>query len=163
MFRRMRNQADGDSQFYLYRVALRSDGLRLQPGYRDENEDEAANLSIDELDAQGVDVIRYLNVHEALGSVSIAVRPSVIEAVQRTPIPARGFAVVSSLALAAQIAAWATEHSAIEQARIPLSAIPSPELQMLKWRCAPTRTSWACSPTSSIDARGKCGKRSTPR
>jgi hypothetical protein len=134
MFRRMSDQADGDSQFYLYRVALRSDRLRVEPGYHDENEDEVSNLSIDELDVRGVDVVRYLNVHEALGSMSIAVRPGAIEAVQRLPIPAPDFAGSLSLPLAAKLTAWAAEGAAIEQAAIPLRAIPSHELRMLKFK-----------------------------
>ena len=36
-----------------------------------------------------------------------------------------------------RLAAWAAEHSAIEQASISLSAIPSHEVQMLKFRIRP--------------------------
>jgi hypothetical protein len=41
MLRRMRNQADGGSQFYLYRVQLR-DALTVEEGWRDEDQAEAA-------------------------------------------------------------------------------------------------------------------------
>jgi hypothetical protein len=40
MLRRMRDQDDGNAQFYLYRVALRHDELIIQPGWRDENSAE---------------------------------------------------------------------------------------------------------------------------
>jgi hypothetical protein len=37
MLRRMRNQADAHSQFYLHRVTLEVDPARINEGYRDEN------------------------------------------------------------------------------------------------------------------------------
>jgi len=87
MLRRMHDQADADSQFYLYRVALQVEPDRINNGYRDENDEPAANITVGDLDAAGLDVVRYLNVHEAMGSLSLAVRPDVIAGVQRIPIP----------------------------------------------------------------------------
>ncbi|MGX5654360.1 hypothetical protein ACWKWC_06255 [Geodermatophilus nigrescens] len=84
MLRRMRNQADGGSQFYLYRVRLR-DGLNVEAGWRDENHAEAAQITHRALG--DVDAIRYLNVHESPGSISLAVRRGAIEATQRVALP----------------------------------------------------------------------------
>lgn len=85
MLRRMRNQGDSHSQFYLFRVglALRTDDI--EPGYRDENADEAAQITTDDLTDHSV--VRYLNVHEACGTISLAVRPDVIDAIQGVAIP----------------------------------------------------------------------------
>ncbi|KAA1399909.1 hypothetical protein [Aeromicrobium ginsengisoli] len=86
MFRRMRDQADGGAQFHLYRVKLRP-GLRIEEGYRDENLDEAAQLTVPELEASGVDVVRYLNAHEAEGTLSVAVQPDALASVQQIAVP----------------------------------------------------------------------------
>lgn len=87
MLRRMKDQGDGGSQFYLYRVALCDGPLRTNEGYRDENHEVAAGLSISDLDNDRLDVVRYLNVHEAMGVLSIAVRRDVITSVQAIPLP----------------------------------------------------------------------------
>ncbi len=84
MLRRMRNQADGGSQFYLYRVRLR-EGLAVEAGWRDENHAEAAQITQRELG--DVEAIRYLNVHESPGSISLAVRRGAIDATQRVALP----------------------------------------------------------------------------
>ncbi|MGC5225162.1 hypothetical protein ACPW96_21545 [Micromonospora sp. DT81.3] len=93
MLRRMDDQADGGSQFYLYRVALALDAGRINAGYRDENHAVASDISIRELEEEGLDAVRYLNVHEAMGVLSLAVRPQVIAAVQMIPIPIQGLSV----------------------------------------------------------------------
>ncbi|GAA0993285.1 hypothetical protein GCM10009563_08940 [Subtercola frigoramans] len=87
MLRRMDDEDDGGSQFYLYRVALRLDPARINAGYRDENHEEAAQLTISDLDSEELDAVRYLNVHEGTGVLSLAVRPEIIDAVQRVRIP----------------------------------------------------------------------------
>jgi len=109
MLRRMNDQGDGDSQFYLYRVGLRIAPGRINQGYRDENHAVAAKISLGELDAAGLDAVRYLNVHEAIGTLSLAVRPDAIWAVQRLPIP------VSSLSIE-------TTCAAVDEARNELVA-----------------------------------------
>jgi hypothetical protein len=86
MLRRMRNQGDRNSQFYLHRVRLR-EGLAVEPGWRDENNAEAAAMTSIDLAIQGVDVIRYLNAHESIGSLSIALVRGAIESVQRVVVP----------------------------------------------------------------------------
>lgn len=88
MLRRMDNQDDGSKQFYLYRVALRLAPGRINPGYRDENHAVASDISVAEINEAGFDGVRYLNVHEAMGTLSLAVVPSTIAAVQCIPIPA---------------------------------------------------------------------------
>ncbi len=87
MLRRMHDEHDGGSQFYLYRVAIRLQSGRINPGYRDENHDEAAQMSISDLDSDDLDAVRYLNVHEGTGVLSLAIRPEAIDAVQRIAIP----------------------------------------------------------------------------
>ncbi|WP_426324042.1 hypothetical protein [Microbacterium sp. E-13] len=83
----MENQDDSTKQFYLYRVALRLTPGRINTGYRDENHAVASDISVAEISDAGLDAVRYLNVHEAMGTLSLAVVPSAIVAVQCIRIP----------------------------------------------------------------------------
>jgi hypothetical protein len=86
MLRRMRNQGDQDSVFYLHRVRLRPD-LVIEPGWRDENSAEAAKITRFDLADGGIEAIRYLNAYEAVGSLSLAVVREAIESTQRVVLP----------------------------------------------------------------------------
>ncbi|MGO4455299.1 hypothetical protein [Arthrobacter sp. RAF14] len=86
MLRRMRSEGDQASAFYLHRVRLRTD-LRIEPGWRDENCQPAAKITMSALTAERVDGIRYLNAHEAIGSISLAVTRTAIESTQCIAIP----------------------------------------------------------------------------
>jgi hypothetical protein len=58
MLRRMDDQSDADSTFYLHRVALKVDPSRINTGYRDETNDEAAQITTDDLRRDGLDAVR---------------------------------------------------------------------------------------------------------
>lgn len=121
MLRRMRNQADGASQFFLYRTAVQVEPGRINDGYRDENDEPAAQLRLSDLDEVGLDAIRYLNVHEATRSLSLAVRPGCLLATQCIPIPVDHLVLTPSAELAArlvQIEALIKQHVQ-EQAGLP--------------------------------------------
>lgn len=86
MHRRMRNQDDAHSQFYLHRVSLKPTDVELiDTLIRHESHDEASQLTVNDL--AGLQVVRYLNVEESPGSVSLAINPVVIATVQSAPIP----------------------------------------------------------------------------
>ncbi|WNF31079.1 hypothetical protein RI138_31985 [Streptomyces sp. C11-1] len=87
MYRRMRDQDDEHSAFYLHRVHLNVPPGRIDPDFRDENDEPAADISNNDLDSLGLDAVRYLNVWEASGSISLAVRPHVIDGIQTVPVP----------------------------------------------------------------------------
>lgn len=89
MLRRMNDELDSHSQFYLYRVALSLDPTRINPGFRDENHVIASDITTHELDEQNLSAVRYLNVHEAIGTLSLAIRPQAIRAVQMIELPLR--------------------------------------------------------------------------
>lgn len=86
MLRRKRYQGDGDSQFYLHRVALNINPDDIDPHLRHESHDEASQLTLDDLGDWKA--VRYLNVEESPGSISMAINPSVILAVQTITLPA---------------------------------------------------------------------------
>jgi hypothetical protein len=87
MLRRMHDQNDAGSQFYLYRVALDLEPHQVNDGYRDENHAPAALLTTAQLEAERLSAVRYLNVYEDMGSLSLAVLPSTITSVQRLALP----------------------------------------------------------------------------
>jgi hypothetical protein len=82
MLRRMRNQADARSTFYLHRVQVDIAPGRINQGLRDENDEPAADIDVSDIDRDGLDAIRYLNAWEATGCVSLAVKPEAITTIQ---------------------------------------------------------------------------------
>jgi hypothetical protein len=102
MLRRMGDQDDGGAQWYLYRVALRRGAMTIEPGWRDENTAEAAQITQADLGDSGA--IRYLNVHESPGSVSVAARPESIAAVQCIALPVQALKVAAAPSLVCEVA-----------------------------------------------------------
>ncbi|WP_148310127.1 hypothetical protein [Nocardia otitidiscaviarum] len=90
MLRRMRYQDDHDRTFYLHRVTLRLKPNEIEPGYRDENDAPASRLSVNDLRSADYLAVRYLNVHESPGSLSLAIDPTAIEAIQSVALPPPG-------------------------------------------------------------------------
>ncbi len=123
MLRRMHNQADARSQFYLYRVAIEVAPDRINQGYRDENAEEAAQIAIGQLDSADLDAIRYLNVHEATGSLSLAVRPRCVASVQRLVIPVHALAIELSEAVSNHLERLERQRIEVSQAAAGVSGI----------------------------------------
>ncbi|MDG4668628.1 hypothetical protein [Mycobacterium sp. 236(2023)] len=86
MFRRRQFQDDTESQFYLYRVMLNLSADEIDPEIRHESHDEASQLTLDDLGKWKA--VRYVNVEESPGSISLAINPNAIAAVQMIPLPA---------------------------------------------------------------------------
>lgn len=89
MLRRMRDQADGGQQFYLYRVHLKpsvvvSDGWLIDPS------DWVGDVVLAEVCPAGIDVVRYLNYHEDPGGLSLALGRSAIASVRQIAVPLPG-------------------------------------------------------------------------
>lgn len=124
MLRRMRNQNDRDSTFYLYRIRIRG-GLAIESGWRDENHAEAATITATELSNDGLDVIRYLNAYESMGSISVAVVRGSIESTQRFALPIQGLIGQPNSAVIKRMRTLRNSVHAvqIEHANDPLSAI----------------------------------------
>ncbi|MBG6181903.1 hypothetical protein [Arthrobacter sp. CAN_A1] len=102
MLRRMREQDAQDQQFYLFRVGLR-EGLEIESCWRDENTSPAAKITSADLIDQGIDAIRYLNAHESVGSISMAVLRGGIESVQKLALPVRELELPSNLSVIKQL------------------------------------------------------------
>jgi hypothetical protein len=86
MFRRMRDQGDDDTQFYLYRAQLTSECV-IEPGVHAEPTNWLGDAQLAEVCAPHVQAFRYVNVHEEPSSVSLAIDLSAIHAVQGIAIP----------------------------------------------------------------------------
>lgn len=91
MHRRIRNQADRGRQFYLHRVSVTLTTDDIDPEVRHESHEEASQLTLDDLDP--FQAVRYVNVEESPGSVSLAIRPVVINTIQTLPLPCMGLTV----------------------------------------------------------------------
>ena len=124
MLRRMRNQSDRDSTFYLHRIRIR-DGLAIEPGWRDENYVEAAKVTATELANDGLDVIRYLNAYESMGGLSVAVVRGSIAATQRFALPISGLIRAPNSAVIERMRTLRNSVHAVQakHANDPLSAI----------------------------------------
>lgn len=135
MLRRMNDQGDSAAQFYLYRVHLNLEPDRIEPGYRDENNEEAAQISINEFEPD-IDAIRYLNVHEALGSLSLAVRPSAIGAVQQIAIPVLPIEGLPA-DLVERLALWESERQQLDEEASMLPPMKQSDLAMFRFGLRP--------------------------
>ncbi|MGH3758778.1 hypothetical protein [Actinophytocola sp.] len=139
MLRRMSDQDDGAAQFYLHRVTLAVPPDRVNDGYRDENHESAAQLTTSDLRQSGLSAIRYLNVSESVGSLSLAVLPEAIAYVQTVSLPVTPLDRTHDDALhniLAQfrgslddIRAGTPETSTVEAARLRLRQLIDPALE----------------------------------
>lgn len=114
MLRKMRDQDMAGEQFWLYRVAL-SPKVIIEDGYRNENMEEIAQITQAEFGDS--DAIRYLNTWESPGSISLAVHPRSLAAVQGIPLPVEALEAGASPSLMRKIARIRGRISQIEAAR----------------------------------------------
>ena len=115
MLRKMRDEDAGGAQFWLYRVALHRDGIRIKPGYCNENEENISQITQEELG--GWDAIRYLNTWESPGSISLAVRPQSLAAFQSIPLPVQALSSGAAPSLIREVARIRDRISQIEATR----------------------------------------------
>ncbi|WP_405183642.1 hypothetical protein OG225_40545 (plasmid) [Nocardia sp. NBC_01377] len=87
MLRRMSDQGDASNRFYLHRVSLCLRGSDIEEGFRDENHEPAAQLGLADLEIAGVLAVRYMNTLESPGSLSMAIDPAGIAAIQSIELP----------------------------------------------------------------------------
>lgn len=86
MLRRMHDQADHGSQFYLYRVFLKATVV-VREGWLIDPSNFVGDVVLDEVCPPGVNVARYLNYYEDPGGLSLALGRDAIAAVQRIAVP----------------------------------------------------------------------------
>jgi len=86
MFRRMDGQGSSGERFFLHRLKLSSSCV-IEAGVHKEPTNFAGDAYLADVCGSGVNVYRYVNVHEDPSGVSLAVDPTAIHAVQSIPIP----------------------------------------------------------------------------
>lgn len=86
MLRRIRDQADCGSQFYLYRVHLRR-SVAVRADWLIDPSDFVGDVVLAEVCTPGIDVARYLNYHEDPGGLSLALGREAIASVQQVAVP----------------------------------------------------------------------------
>lgn len=89
LLRRMRDQGDRGTPFYLYRVHLRPDVV-VREGWVIDPSNWLGDVVLDEVCPPGIDVARYLNYHEDPGGLSLALGRDAIAGVQQVPLPLPG-------------------------------------------------------------------------
>lgn len=134
MLRRMRDQDDATSSFYLYRVSLDISAGRINDGYREENNEPASQISLDELQALGLDALRYLNTHEAIGSLSLAIHPRAIRSLQVVPLPVTDLAAPQPPALSQRLRELEAELDSLQAAAREQLQVRDSPLQALRRR-----------------------------
>lgn len=124
MFRRMRDQGDDDTQFYLYRAQLTSDCV-IEPGVHAEPTNWLGDAQLADVCTPHVQAFRYVNVHEDPSSVSLAIDLSAIHAVQGIAVP-----------LPVDPAnTWVLEATArLQEAASELPPLPKKKLQSLRFQ-----------------------------
>ena len=115
MLRKMHDEGLGGGQFWLYRVALRGEGMRIKPGYCNETKENISQITQEELGDW--DAIRYLNTWESPGSISLAVRPRSLATVQGIPLPVQGLSAGAAPVLIHEVARIRDRISQIEATR----------------------------------------------
>lgn len=86
MLRRIDDQAQFGSQFFLYRVRL-VPTVTVQEGWRIDPSNFVGDVVLAEVCPPGIDVARYLNYHEDPGALSLALGRHAIASTQQISIP----------------------------------------------------------------------------
>lgn len=131
MFRRIYDEGDKGKQFYLYRVRLKP-SVTIREGWLADPSDAWGHVTLDEVCPPGVDVARYLNYHEDLGSLSLALGRDAIASTQQIAIPATDSRDQGWVAHAVSELAHAVENPAEPPTKSRLLRRPSPSPQTTK-------------------------------
>ena len=86
MLRRIHDQADSGSEFYLHRVRL-VPTVAVREGWLVDPSNFLGDVVLDEVRPPGVDVAPYLNYQEDPGALSLALGRSAIASTQQIAIP----------------------------------------------------------------------------
>jgi hypothetical protein len=146
MLRRMHDQDDANSDFYLHRVALRLPATAIPDGYRHQSHEDASDLTLDDLGE--FLAVRYLNVREAPGSFSLAIHPDAIGSIQTLALPQETLAPTP---LPHVIDAIMTLDEDLAAARAAMPDMSGIDPMALRMRVSPqgkTGTSLRCASTT---------------
>ncbi|MBF6227128.1 hypothetical protein IU470_18705 [Nocardia abscessus] len=87
MLRRMHDEDTTPEQYWLHQVQIRLKEAELAPDVRGELSEWFGGVPLTKLSDLGARAVRYVNVHEAPGSISLAIDPRVIMRVRTISLP----------------------------------------------------------------------------
>lgn len=90
ILRRLMNQDHTtifDTRYWLHRVEISLNPGELYPGVNDEFSTMFGDVELEQLAALGARAVRYINRHEAKGSVSVAIDPALVHSVTTIELP----------------------------------------------------------------------------
>lgn len=112
-------------QYFLHRVLLRLGPGDLLPGTGDELADWFGEVPLGELHKRGARAVRYINVNEAHGSISLAIDPVVVASAATIALPVESVAPETRAAAEATVAA-AAKLAVLDRARPVAEATEAP-------------------------------------
>lgn len=117
MLRRMADEGSSSDRYWLHQLEVRLQPGDLSPEVHRELSGWFGAVHISELSKLGARAARYVNTHEAVGSISLAIDPSVIARVRTIPLPAASAALPASAAGVEAATRAAADLAAAEQLR----------------------------------------------
>lgn len=127
MLRRMRDQPS-DRPYWLHQVQIRLRPSDLAPGIHQELSGFVGDVPLDALTELGARAARYVNVHEAPGSISLAIAPGVIMRMRTIPLTTTRAVHPTTDAGLQAVARAEVELVAAQQLRPDTSGIPADQV-----------------------------------
>ncbi|MEU2004581.1 hypothetical protein ACH47B_26625 [Rhodococcus sp. NPDC019627] len=128
VMRRMADEDSLDHEYWLHQVEIRLRPEELFPGVNGELSGMFGAVSAAELARRGALAVRYVNTHEAAGSISLAIDPQVITRVRTIQLSAAPAAPLATKA-GEQAVILATEKLATaEQLRPDITGVPEDQI-----------------------------------
>ena len=140
MFRRLHDQDVGDRstiRYWLHRVRLTLQPGDLDPGVGEEFTTMFGDVELCDLYSRGGRASRYINLHEAIGSISLAVDPAVIQTVATIALPDELSAVPETSHAVDAVEIAVARLSEIEELRPDTSGISTSTLNFAALLPAP--------------------------
>lgn len=109
-------QGSAAPQYFLHRVGLRLAPGDLAPDISEDLADWVGQVPLSELHRRGGRAVRYVNIHEAHGSISLALDPALVASVSTIALPVESIATETPAATQATAAA-AAELAALDAGR----------------------------------------------
>lgn len=107
ILRRLEDQDDSDlfeTNYWLHRVEINLGATDLHPEISDELYSMFGDVELAQLQELGARAVRYVNRHEAIGSISLAIDPALVRSVSTIALPVAEAALPETAAAAAATA-----------------------------------------------------------
>jgi hypothetical protein len=133
MLRRLHDQDIGNPntiRYWLHRVQIRLKPNDLDPHVGPEFASFMGDVTLSDLHERGARAVRYINVHEAAGSVSLAIDPDMIVAVSTIELPVASAAATETATTNEAVSTAQHVLSEIERLRPDTTGIATTDLRL---------------------------------